>query len=1003
MVERVSDELTKQFYKWESSGRGWKSVPFQVDIEPPFVPFIFFELPPRVFVDDGRKKSLRSVFNRLKENMFPLVQLPAKINEAEPSPFSDDELVDLVAFRVSLPKQIGVNQSEMQRLLVIITSMAIPISFEVIADRTEIFFQFVFQANVHMYLRNQIQSHFPNAIVEVTELNQEIVQEGQFAMGVDYGLRQEFMRSICTGHRNEFDPYQGLFSIFENLEEGEKCILQILFKGTQNPWSESIIRSVCDNRGDSFFIDDPEMVPLAKEKVSSPIAAVVIRSIAIGTSEFSAKSLSDMFVHSLILSTRGAANELMPLPVPDIDADAYFQDVVDRKSHRIGMLLNIKELSTLVHFPSPSLSSKKLIGYGEKSKCVPNIAKGHDFVIGVNKHQGKLEAVTVSTSQRFKHMHIIGATGMGKSTLMLDLIVQDIEQYNGVAVLDPHGDLIEQVLQHIPPERANDVIVLDPADTEFPLSFNILSAHSEIEKTILSSDLVALFRRFSTSWGDQMNSVFANAILAILESDSGGTLLDLRRFLIEKNFRNSYLTTITDPSIKYYWQKEFPLLKTSSVGPILTRLDAFLRPKVIRNMVAQHNCLNFENILNSQKILLVKLAQGLMGEENSSLLGAFVVAKIHQAAIARQSLSAADRSSFFLYVDEFQHFITPSMSAILSGARKYHLGLILAHQDMQQVQKYDGEIAASILSNAGTRICFKLGDADAKKLSDGFSYFESNDLQNLNVGEALVRIEGSTNDCNIVVVPTEEVNYEVVNQGRNDIIDNCRKKYCVTREEVEKSLFNGETNEVKLEENVKVKFNSVPPQKKDSTSTELISSVEIPLSASSYSPKQEEIRTHRYLQTLIKKMAELRGFVAVIEEPTVDGNGRVDVGLTKNNEKIACEICVTTPDSWELHNVEKGLASGYDLVCVCSLESKTLHKIRGIVEQTLSEPYRSRVLYFQPEALFMYFDQRIANDPKAEVRVKGYRVKVEYNAVSEKEGKVKKENIIKILKNKAGK
>ncbi len=179
-------------------------------------------------------------------------------------------------------------------------------------------------------------------------------------------------------------------------------------------------------------------------------------------------------------------------------------------------------------------------------------------------------------------MHIIGATGTGKSTLLLSLITQDIQQGNGLCVLDPHGDLIETILRYIPEERSKDVVLIDPADSEFPIGFNILSAHSELEKELLSSDLVASFKRLSTSWGDQMNSVFSNAILAFLESTNGGTLADLRRFLVEKSYRDTFLKTVLDPNVVYYWQKEYPLLKSNSIGSILTRLDTFLRPKLIR-------------------------------------------------------------------------------------------------------------------------------------------------------------------------------------------------------------------------------------------------------------------------------------------------------------------------------------------------------------------------------------------------------------------------------------
>ena len=258
--------------------------------------------------------------------------------------------------------------------------------------------------------------------------------------------------------------------------------------------------------------------------------------------------------------------------------------------------------------------------------------------------------------------------------------------------------------------------------------------------------------------------------------------------MIEKSFRDEFLKTVSDPSIVYYWNKEFPILKSTSIGPILTRLDSFLRPKLIRNMVAQNKSLDFEGIMDTKKILLIKLSQGLIGAENSYLLGTFMVSKLQQAAMARQAKAKVDRTNFYLYIDEFQNFITPSMSAILSGARKYHLGLILAHQDMQQLTKNDTELASSVVANAGTRICFRVGDTDAKKFEGNFSYFESYDLQNLDTGEAIIRIERPENDCNLKVIPYGELEPHTAKVNKDQVIEASRQSYGTPREDVEAFL-----------------------------------------------------------------------------------------------------------------------------------------------------------------------------------------------------------------------
>ena len=447
-------------------------------------------------------------------------------------------------------------------------------------------------------------------------------------------------------------------------------------------------------------------------------------------------------------------------------------------------------------------------------------------------------------------------------------------------------------------------------------------------------------------------------------------MLDLRRFLIEKPFRDAHLKTIKDQHVIYYWQHEYPLLKSNSIGSILTRLDTFLRPKLIRNMVAQKKGLDFENILDTKKILLVKLSQGLIGEENSFLLGTFFVSKMYQAAMARQSKSKDDRSDFFLYIDEFQHFVTPSMSYILSGARKYHLGLVLAHQDMAQLVKYDTELASSVVVNAGTRICFRLGDTDARRFGSGFSYFEAEDLENLHTGEAIARIEQPNFDFNLTTIPLPEVSAEYATTISNAVIATSRERYGTPRVEVERSLehLGKVVKEEEQQPTPKATVQEEPPAP--------FVPVVLPNTAK---PKPKTDTQHRYLQTLIKNMAEARGYKATIEETTPDGKGRVDVSLERSGRRIACEVSVTTDDTWEIHNVEKCLAAGYDEVIVCSNDAKNLARIRAQVESKLPKAQQAKVMTFEPDEVIRFFDMQIVQESASEtVMMKGYRIKVEY-------------------------
>ncbi|MEO8036967.1 MAG: type IV secretion system DNA-binding domain-containing protein, partial [Acidobacteriota bacterium] len=317
-----------------------------------------------------------------------------------------------------------------------------------------------------------------------------------------------------------------------------------------------------------------------------------------------------------------------------------------------------------------------------------------------------------------------------------------------------------------------------PSDTEYPVGFNLLAAHSDLEATLLASDLVAVFRRLSTSWGDQMHSVLANAIQAFLSSKTGGSLSELRRFLVEPEFREQFLTTVDDEETVYYWRKEFPLLVGKPQGPILTRLDTFLRPKPLRQIFTQQeNRIDFRDILDGGRIFLAKLAQGAIGEENAALLGSLIVAKFHQAAMSRQELAKGSRRNFHLVIDEFQEMVTPSLTPILAGTRKFGLGLTAAHQDLRSLYDADQTVANALLANAATRVVFRVSDEDANRLADGFSAFPPPALRSLGVGQAVCRVDRADWDFNLETRQPPPVDPGTAEARRQRAIEHSRATY----------------------------------------------------------------------------------------------------------------------------------------------------------------------------------------------------------------------------------
>lgn len=991
---------TAQFYTWEYRGRGWHVSDEPVQLEPPYMPFFRHGYHQKQ-LDDGKKHTAISKFiENLKGGKKEiLIESTALDYEAlEEFPSEPDGVLE--AIQIKLPKERRVTPEKMKALLLMLSRTNRPMSFEIIGTEREVIIQFVCSEYDTDTVITYSNAYFPEYSVRKTDAFVDAILQPHLATYVvDYGLRHEFVRPIHMTKNFSLDPLIGLVGVLDKLAEGEQAGIQILFQPVVNQWKESIIRSVSFPDGTSFFRDVPEAPQLAKEKTQSQLYAVTIRAFAQAETQEVAAKLFERFSSAVIQGSKGSFNELLPLANPEYDFETRTVDIMCRESHRLGMLLNIDELITLLHFPGESIASKKLYSSSRKTKETPAIAKGRAFILGENTHNGAIEEVTIGIEERLKHTHIIGATGTGKSTLITNLVLQDIAKGLGTVVFDPHGDLVSDIVSYIPENRLLDVVLVDPSDTEYPVGLNILEAKTDIEKEVLASDLVASFRRHATSWGDQMNTVLGNCILAILESSQGGTLHDVRRFLIEKEYRNKYLRSITDPTVQYYWQREFPLLKTNSIGPILTRLDSFLRPKSIRNMLVQKQGLDFESLLNSNKIILLKLSQGLIGIENSYLLGSLLLSKLHAAILKRQQ--EAQRNPVFVYLDEFQHFITPSIKDMISGIRKYNVGLTLSHQDLQQLHREDTELLNSVLGNIHNRIVFRVGDLDAKKLEAGFASFDATDLQSLGKGEAILRIEQPKYDCSIQTLALKEKESEVWQQNLKTVIEHSRKKYGTPRAEVEKLLIeslNLESPAVEELRETPVKERSKPWQE-----TPMVT---LPEDKPRGVPKKKAIEvvqehkglsTHKYLQQLVKKMAEARGYVAILETRTADGNGQLDVLLTKESKTIAIEISVTTDADWEMHNIKKCLEAKYDTVISLSGDPRQLEKIKKKCHEGIPQFESKPVRFFTPDALFTFLDSTATEAPPQTQLIKGYRVNVTYDEVSKEDMDRKRASVAKVV------
>ncbi len=411
-------------------------------------------------------------------------------------------------------------------------------------------------------------------------------------------------------------------------------------------------------------------------------------------------------------------------------------------------------------------------------------------------YRGQEQRFGIKKDDRRRHMYLIGKTGMGKTTMLEHLVYSDIISGNGVALVDPHGDFAEKMLDFIPSSRINDVIYFNPADIDWPIAFNVMEKVDPRYISLVASGLIGVFKKiWADSWGPRLEYLLRNTILALLEYP-GSTLLGVPRMLVDKTYRAKVIKKVNDPVVKAFWTDEFSKYSSQftvdAISPIQNKVGQFLSNPLVRNIVSQtKSAIDLRKIMDDKKILIINLSKGRVGEDYSALLGAMMITKIQLAAMGRVDIPESERNDFYLYVDEFQNFATESFANILSEARKYHLNLIIAHQYIGQlVAGQNTVVRDAVFGNVGTIISFRVGAADAEYLEKEFEpVFMMNDLVNLpkyNVYMKLM-IDGVTSDgFSAVTLPPLS---DAARQGNQEkIIKNSRQRYATERSVIEEKI-----------------------------------------------------------------------------------------------------------------------------------------------------------------------------------------------------------------------
>ncbi|MDD4318937.1 MAG: type IV secretion system DNA-binding domain-containing protein [Candidatus Peribacteraceae bacterium] len=528
----------------------------------------------------------------------------------------------------------------------------------------------------------------------------------------------------------------------------------------------------------------------AKDKAEIKPYRVSIRCAYISDNEEAARLKLNAVTDSFSQFNDKDINGFHGVPVKNA---ASFLRKYRERSHATLRILNAKEVATLFHFPNADYVPHIVHVLARKSdppQDLPKIGESDVSGFGVTNYHNNFVPFGIRRADRRRHLYIVGKSGVGKSKLLELLINEDLKNGEGISVLDPHGDLVDAVLRMVPKHRIEDVVLLDPGDIDFPIAFNPLERVEEAYKMQVTIGFLQIFKKlFGNNWSDRLEHVLRYTTLALLDSPNT-TVLSILKMLTDKNYRQKIVSRIQDSVVKNFWVSEFAAwsekFDADAITPLLNKVGQFVATNMIRNMIGQPKTkFDIREIMDKKKILLMKVSKGLLGEENSSLIGAMFITKLYQAAMSRADTAEDQRKDFYFYVDEFQNFATDTFSEILSEARKYKLNLTIAHQYMGQLSDF---VRKTVFGNVGSMISFRVGAEDAMILEGEYNpVFKERDIINLGVRDFYIKmsVNGELRDAfsgKTLNAPAPAEDYT------KEIIDASRRKYCTPRKEVEEML-----------------------------------------------------------------------------------------------------------------------------------------------------------------------------------------------------------------------
>ena len=487
---------------------------------------------------------------------------------------------------------------------------------------------------------------------------------------------------------------------------------------------------------------EEEMLKGVEEKLSKGGLDVTIRMVSASDNPDVARMNLDNLVNSFSQYNLYRYGNSFGAVIPK-NQKTIIQDFIYRSfNEQRDTLLNTEEMASLWHLPLHSTEAPNIKWLGARKPPPPPNLPAEGILMGHIPYRGQDYPVRLKDADRRRHLYVIGKSGSGKSVLIQNLAVQDIQNGKGVAIIDPHGDFAEYVLSHVPKERADDVVIFDPSDFERPIGLNMLEVKDEDQKDFAVQEMISIFYKLfpPEMIGPMFEHNMRNVMLTLMaDLKNPGTIIDIPRMFTDDDYVKMYLKKLKDPVVRAFWEKEMAKTsdfhKSEMLGYLISKVGRFVENDMMRNIMGQQKSgFDFRDVMDKQKILIVNLAKGKTGEVNAKLIGLIIVAKLQMAAMGRADLPEDERKDFYLYIDEFQNFITDSIAIILSEARKYRLDLIIAHQYLNQLvnEKGRAEIKDAVLGNVGTICSYRIGPEDADILAKEFApTFGAYDLMNV--------------------------------------------------------------------------------------------------------------------------------------------------------------------------------------------------------------------------------------------------------------------------------